>query len=131
MKARGKKYVGTPADVSLLSNSQSAAGTKAQFNQLTLENGMKWDTTDLSQNNLSRTHGCQAGLPPLTSVIRDHISKEGGLWAGKICGWDACNEILNEGFVCPQYTPDNLVIRIYAFPVFYNAVEDSGSRSTF
>jgi endo-1,4-beta-xylanase len=53
IKAKGKKYFGTCADSALLSNSQNAAVIKAQFNQLTPENSMKWDTIESSQNNFN------------------------------------------------------------------------------
>ncbi|KIM26005.1 glycoside hydrolase family 10 protein, partial [Serendipita vermifera MAFF 305830] len=99
---------------------------KSQFNQLTPENSMKWDTIESSQNsfnfaggdtlvNYAQTNGhivrghnfvWHSQLPSwvssisssttLTSVIQNHIAKEGGQWKGKIYGWDVCNEILNE-----------------------------------
>lgn len=126
MKAKGKKYFGTAADSGTLSISQNAAIIKAQFNQVTPENSMKWDTIEGSQNNfnfgpgdtlvnfaqangqLVRGHNFiwHAQLPSwvssitsgstLTSVIQNHIAKEGGRWAGKIYAWDVLNEILNE-----------------------------------
>jgi len=126
MVAKGKKYFGTCADSNLLSNSQNVAIIKAQFNQLTPENSMKWDSIEPSQNsfnfaggntlvNYAQSNGMyvrghtfvwHSQLPSwvssisnsatLTSVIQNHISKEGGQWKGKIYGWDVCNEILNE-----------------------------------
>ncbi|KIM23070.1 glycoside hydrolase family 10 protein [Serendipita vermifera MAFF 305830] len=126
MKAKGKKYFGTCADSNLLSNSQNSAIIKAQFNQLTPENSMKWDSIESSQNSFNfaggntlvsfaQTNGMlvrghtfvwHSQLPSwvssisnsatLTSVIQNHISKVGGQWKGKIYGWDVCNEILNE-----------------------------------
>jgi hypothetical protein len=53
MKAKGKKYFGTCADSALLSNSQNSAIIKSQFNQLTPENSMKWDSIESSQNNFN------------------------------------------------------------------------------
>ncbi|KIM23756.1 glycoside hydrolase family 10 protein [Serendipita vermifera MAFF 305830] len=126
MVAKGKKYFGTCADSGLLSNSQNVAIIKAQFNQLTPENSMKWDSIESSQNNFNFAGGTtlvnyaqsngmyvrghtfvwHSQLPSwvssisnsatLTSVIQNHISKVGGQWKGKIYGWDVCNEILNE-----------------------------------
>jgi len=126
IKSKGKKYFGTCADSGTLSNSQNAAIIKAQFNQVTPENSMKWDTIESSQNNFNfgggdtlvnfgvancayiRGHNFvwHSQLPgwvssissssTLTSVIQNHVSKEGGRWAGKIYAWDVCNEILNE-----------------------------------
>lgn len=114
MKAKGKKYFGTCADAGTLSNSQNAAIIKAQFNQLTPENSMKWDTIESSQNNFNfgggdtlvnfaQTNGdyvrghtfvWHSQLPSwvsnigsastLTSVIQNHITKEAGRWVGKI-----------------------------------------------
>jgi len=126
MIAKGKKYFGTCADAGTLSNTQNANIIKAQFNQLTPENSMKWDTIESSQGNfnfaggntlvnfaqtnniLVRGHNFvwHSQLPSwvssissastLTSVIQNHIAKEGGQWAGKIYGWDVLNEVLNE-----------------------------------
>ncbi|KIM23069.1 glycoside hydrolase family 10 protein [Serendipita vermifera MAFF 305830] len=123
---KGKKYFGTCADSGLLSNSQNVAIIKSQFNQLTPENSMKWDTIESSQNNFNfgggttlvnyaqsnnmlvrgHTFVWHSQLPgwvsnigsssTLTSVIQNHISKVGGQWKGKIYGWDVCNEILSE-----------------------------------
>ncbi|CCA70054.1 related to endo-1,4-beta-xylanase [Serendipita indica DSM 11827] len=85
---------------------------------------MKWDAIESSQNNfnfnnanqvvnfaqsmgaLMRGHTFVRHLPnwvasinnpnTLTSVIQNHIDKEGSQWKGKIYAWDVCNEILNE-----------------------------------
>ncbi|CAG7846199.1 Endo-1,4-beta-xylanase F3 Short=Xylanase F3; AltName: Full=1,4-beta-D-xylan xylanohydrolase F3; Flags: Precursor [Serendipita indica DSM 11827] len=126
MKAKGKKYFGTCADAGTLSNTANANIIKAQFNQLTPENSMKWDSTESSQNNFNFNGGntlvnfaqsigayvrghtfvWHGQLPSwvssisssstLTSVIQNHISKEGSQWKGNIYAWDVCNEILNE-----------------------------------
>jgi len=126
IKAKGKKYFGTAADSGTLNIAQNAAIIKAQFNQVTPENSMKWDTIEASQNNFNfnggdalvsfATTNCAyirghnfvwyqqlpswvssiSSASTLTSVIQNHISHEGGRWAGKIYAWDVCNEILNE-----------------------------------
>lgn len=126
MKAKGRLYFGTCADSGTLSNTQNSNIIKAQFNQLTPENSMKWDTIESSQNNFNFNGGntlvnfaqsigayvrghtfvWHSQLPSwvssisnsatLTSVIQNHITKEGGQWKGKIYAWDVCNEILNE-----------------------------------
>ncbi|KAG8829802.1 hypothetical protein FRC17_006008 [Serendipita sp. 399] len=45
------------SDSSLLNNANNAAILKAQFNQLTPENSMKWDTIESSQNNFNFNGG--------------------------------------------------------------------------
>ncbi|PVG02151.1 hypothetical protein CPB86DRAFT_610706 [Serendipita vermifera] len=57
MKAKGKKYFGTCSDSALLSNSQNAAVIKAQFNQLTPENSMKWETIEATQGSFNFAEG--------------------------------------------------------------------------
>lgn len=123
MIAKGKKYFGTCGDSGTLSNTQNANIIKAQFNQLTPENSMKWESIESSQNNFNfgggdtlvnfaqtnniivrgHTFVWHSQLPSwvsninsassLTSVIQNHITKVGGRWAGKIYGWDVVNEV--------------------------------------
>ncbi|CCA70056.1 related to endo-1,4-beta-xylanase [Serendipita indica DSM 11827] len=109
-----------------LNNSRLTTIAKAQFNQLTCENSMKWDAIEGSQNsftfnnanqvvNFAKSYGAlmrghtflwHAQLPTwvqnigssstLTSVIQNHVSRTGAQWRGSIYAWDVVNEILNE-----------------------------------
>ncbi|CCA76668.1 probable endo-beta-1,4-D-xylanase, partial [Serendipita indica DSM 11827] len=112
-----------------LNNAQLTNIAKAQFNQLTCENSMKWDAIEGSQNsftfnnanqvvNFAKSYGAlmrghtflwHAQLPTwvqnigssstLTSVIQNHVSRTGGQWKGSIYACSVFSRVLGENFV--------------------------------
>ncbi|KAF9557734.1 glycoside hydrolase family 10 and carbohydrate-binding module family 1 protein [Agrocybe pediades] len=125
-KSHGRVFWGTCADSNTLNIGQISTIIKSDFGGLTPENSMKWDATEntqgvftfsgsdalvnwaVSNGKMVRGHNFiwHAQLPSwvssinnkatLQSVMQKHISTLGGRYAGKIYGWDVCNEILNE-----------------------------------
>ena len=124
--AQGKKYFGNIGDQGTISEGRTADILKSDFGQITPENSMKWESIEPEQNTFTfdgadylanwattnekilRCHTLiwYSQLPTwvssitdpdeLTSVVRNHISKVAGRYAGQCYAWDVVNEIFNE-----------------------------------
>ncbi|MES9607720.1 endo-1,4-beta-xylanase [Actinomadura sp. NPDC000929] len=124
--AKGRVF-GAAAAQSHLGESAYASTLDREFNQLTPENEMKWDTTEPSRNSFGfgaadqlvghaqaqgmkiRGHtlvwhnqlpgwvGAISSRDDLLSAMRNHIAKEAGHFAGEIAYWDVVNEAFQDG----------------------------------
>jgi endo-1,4-beta-xylanase len=124
--AKGRVF-GAAAAQGHMGESAYVSTLDREFNQLTPENEMKWDTTEPSRNSFNygaadqlvshaqaqgmkiRGHtlvwhnqlpGWVSGISSrdeLLSVMRNHISNEAGHFAGKIAYWDVVNEAFQDG----------------------------------
>jgi len=125
-KAKGKKYFGTATDQGLLQKGQNAQVIIDNFGLVQPENSMKWDATEGTQNQftfttanylvswaqqhnkLVRGHTTvwHSQLPnwvssirdktTLTNVMKNHITKVMGQFAGKLYAMDVINEMFAE-----------------------------------
>ncbi|NVI92975.1 endo-1,4-beta-xylanase [Actinomadura sp. BRA 177] len=124
--AKGRVF-GTAAAQGHMGESAYATTLDREFNQLTPENEMKWDTTEPSRDSFNFSAADQlvshaqaqgmairghtlvwhSQLPgwvsnissrdDLLSVMRNHIAKEAGHFAGKVDYWDVVNEAYQDG----------------------------------
>ncbi|GAA2262113.1 endo-1,4-beta-xylanase [Actinomadura luteofluorescens] len=124
--AKGRVF-GAAAAQSHMGEAAYASTLDREFNQLTPENEMKWDTTEPSRdafnfgpsdqlvahaqaqgmkirghtlvwhNQLPGWVGGISSRDDLLSAMRGHIAKEAGHFAGKIAYWDVVNEAFQDG----------------------------------
>jgi endo-1,4-beta-xylanase len=121
----GKIYIGGAIAANLLSESAYKTLVSQQYNCLTPENEMKWDSTERSKGQFSYSGGdtlvafaeqngmkvrghtlvWHAQLPgfvsglsktDLETEMKNHITNEVTHYKGKIYAWDVVNEIFNE-----------------------------------
>ncbi|MFY1690487.1 endo-1,4-beta-xylanase [Plantactinospora sp. WMMB782] len=120
------RYFGTATDPHMFSNSGYMTVLNREFNQLTNENGMKWDATEPQRNQFNWTRGDQLvahaqsrgmlvrghallwhqqqpgwaqGLSgsDLRSAAINHVTQVASHWRGKIHSWDVVNEAFADG----------------------------------
>ncbi|KAJ5826137.1 hypothetical protein N7474_003275 [Penicillium riverlandense] len=93
----GKKFWGQCADQGRLTeNSQNPAIYEADFGQVTPENSMKWDATELWHSQLP-SWVCQiTDKTALTNAMTNHITTVVNRYKGKVYAWDVVNEPFNE-----------------------------------
>ncbi|MFG2021531.1 endo-1,4-beta-xylanase [Actinomadura geliboluensis] len=124
--AKGRVF-GTAAAQGHMGESAYVTTLDREFNQLTPENEMKWETTEPSRDSFNFSAADQlvshaqaqgmairghtlvwhSQLPgwvsnissrdDLLSVMRNHIAKEAGHFAGKVDYWDVVNEAFQDG----------------------------------
>ncbi|GAA3732741.1 endo-1,4-beta-xylanase [Plantactinospora mayteni] len=120
------RYFGTATDPHMFSNSAYMTVLNREFNQLTNENGMKWDATEPQRNQFNWARGDQlvahaqargmrvrghallwhAQQPgwaqnlsgsDLRSAAINHVTQVASHWRGKIYAWDVVNEAFADG----------------------------------
>ncbi|MFD1047856.1 endo-1,4-beta-xylanase, partial [Kibdelosporangium lantanae] len=124
--AQSGRYFGTAVAAGRLGDSQYTTILDREFNMITPENEMKWDTIEPSRGNFNFGPGDQivnharahnqrmrghnlvwhSQLPGWVSSIRDantlrsvmnnHISTEAGHYKGQIYAWDVVNEAFSD-----------------------------------
>ncbi|KIM23096.1 glycoside hydrolase family 10 protein [Serendipita vermifera MAFF 305830] len=124
-KSKGKRYFGYFQSTATL---PSQSTLQASFNQITPATSTLWDVVEPSQNafnfaggdtlvNFAQSNGFiirgytfiwHSQLPSwvssitsaatLTSVIQNHITREGGRWKGKMYAWDVYGSFRNSVF---------------------------------
>jgi len=124
--AASGRVFGTSVQASLLSNSQYNSVLSTQFNGVTPENEMKWDTTEPSQGSFNfgnadqvvsfaQSHNMKirghtlvwhsqlpgwvsslSGSSTVLSAMNNHITTEMTHFKGKIWYWDVVNEAFND-----------------------------------
>jgi endo-1,4-beta-xylanase len=125
--AASGRTIGAAVANNHLSEAQYASTLDAEFNGLTPENEMKWDTTEPSRGSFnygsadaivshaqshnmkirghtlvwhSQLAGWVSGISSgtdLLAAMRNHISNVAGHYAGKIAYWDVVNEAFDDG----------------------------------
>ncbi|KAF8428294.1 glycosyl hydrolase family 10 protein [Tirmania nivea] len=105
IKGKSKQFFGAAVEQNSLSVSQIDAIVKAEFGVLTLENSMKWESTQGTKDFFTMTNAdyLHSQLPSwvsnvanaatLTSVIQNYITTR---YKSKIFHWYVCNEVFED-----------------------------------
>ncbi|KAG9961311.1 endo-1,4-beta-xylanase, partial [Aureobasidium melanogenum] len=124
--SKGRQYIGTALTIRDDPVEQGIIQSRTDFNSITPENAMKWESTEPQRNNFTfagadavadfatDTTKSQGNFDnkTLISIMENHIKKVAGRYKNKCTHWDVVNEALNEDGT-------------YRSSVFYNTIGEA------